>query len=129
MIDWYAWSRKGGVSYDYLEPNQAPEVYRITLDDLLACLKDQGSSVEPGDILLIRTGWVTQYKTKDLAELERLHNLADIEKPETIGLQIDERLLKWLWEGRFSAIGADNKSVETWSSNCPRLVMHGMILC
>ena len=37
----------------------------IEPDELTACLADQGVAVEPGDILLIRTGWLSWYRSLD----------------------------------------------------------------
>ena len=34
----------------------------ITTDDLTACLAAQGTTVETGDIILMRTGWMTWYR-------------------------------------------------------------------
>ncbi len=37
----------------------------ITADDLASCLERQGTTVETGDILLIRTGWLAWYRGLD----------------------------------------------------------------
>jgi kynurenine formamidase len=40
---------------------QLPDSYEITDDDLTGALEEQGVSLEPGDVVLIHTGWGAQW--------------------------------------------------------------------
>ena len=46
-------------------PLRQGEADAITVDDLRACLADQGTAVDSGDILLVRTGYITWYRSLD----------------------------------------------------------------
>jgi kynurenine formamidase len=71
----------------------------ITTDELEQCAAAQGVEVGSGDVLLVRTGWVTQY-----AEDPKLYHEA---QP---GLAVST--VPWLVERDVAVIGADNVSVE-----------------
>lgn len=66
--------------------------------------------IQIGDILLIRTGFYEAY-TK-LTDTERI----EIAKPTSgwIGLQASEDMADFLHDSYFSAVVADNPSVEAW---------------
>ena len=48
-------------------PLRQGEADVITAADLLVCLADQGTPLEAGDVLLLRTGYVTWYRSLDRA--------------------------------------------------------------
>ncbi len=75
--------------------------YRINADDLKGALKKQGVQLQPGDVVLIRTGQAQFY-----AEASKyLHNFP--------GINLDA--VKWLVEEQgIMLLGADNLSFETF---------------
>jgi kynurenine formamidase len=78
----------------------------ITAHDLTACLKAQRSHLRAGDILLLRTGWVTWYR--------RLDAMGRTEHSETLaapGLSGDD-IPELLWDMQIAAVCADNPAVE-----------------
>ncbi|QYN18112.1 cyclase family protein [Amycolatopsis sp. DSM 110486] len=79
----------------------------ITAADLEACRAACGVEQRPGDILLIRTGWATEYE-RALAS-ERAAVREDTTGP---GLAADEALLAYLWDWGISALACDNIAVE-----------------
>lgn len=81
----------------------------IEPDDLLGTLEAQGSEVEPGDILLLRTGWVAWYRGLD-AEARRA--LGD--SFAAPGLRPGIVMARTLWDLHIAAIGADNPALEVW---------------
>ena len=89
-----------------IEPD-APEP--ITPDDVTGTLAAQGTEVEPGDVLLLRTGWLSWYRTLD--ESRRTAMAASFAAP---GLQPSEDTCRMLWDMHVAAIGADNPAVEVW---------------
>lgn len=81
----------------------------ITADELLATLAAQGTDVEVGDVLLVRTGWLGWYHGLDLdarAAMATGH--------ESPGLHPEERTAEVLWDLHVAAVGADNPSLEIW---------------
>lgn len=76
-----------------------PEAYEITPDDLQAALKRQKLSLEPGDAVLIHTGWA-RFWGKDNAQYGR--------RSPGIGVAAAE----WLAKQNPMLVGADNTSVE-----------------
>jgi kynurenine formamidase len=71
-------------------------------------LRAQGVELQPGDILLIRTGWASFYFGEMTAE-EKAAFSADLRCP---GLAQSRETLAWLWEHRFAMVAADNLGLE-----------------
>ncbi len=84
--------------------------YGITPDDLDSTLAAQGTTLEDGDVLLLRTGWTTWYRAAD--DATRAGLTTQLSAP---GLRPGEEMLRWLWNHHVAAIGADNPAVEA----CP----------
>lgn len=84
----------------------------IEPDDVLATLAAQGSPLEEGDILLMRTGWTEWYETE--TDDEWRARAADRTQLAAPGLPSGERTAEFLWDLHIAAIGADNPSVEVW---------------
>jgi kynurenine formamidase len=81
----------------------------ITPDDLDATLAAQGTTIETGDVLLLRTGWTAWYRSTDAATREALPQ--QLRSP---GLRPGQDMLRWLWDHHIAAIGADNPALEIW---------------
>jgi len=84
----------GWKGVDHLQLGEA-----ITADDLDACAAAQGVTIQPGDLLLLRTGWMRIFSTE--------RALFDSGEPG-----IDESTIPWLKQHDIVAIGADNQAVE-----------------
>jgi hypothetical protein len=82
----------------------------IEPDDLTNTLAAEGVSVEPGDILLVRTGWLSWYRSLD--EPAR-HGLAGAGL-RTCGLRPGDSTARVLWNLHIAAVAADNPAVEVW---------------
>ncbi|HMN29411.1 MAG TPA: cyclase family protein [Caldilineaceae bacterium] len=84
----------------------------VTAADLDACAAAQGVTVQPGDLLLVRTGWIRIFG-RDRA----LYNQGEP--------GIDESTIPWLKEHDIVAVGADNQAVEVLAEiPPPRLPVH-----
>lgn len=83
----------------------------IPAADLIGTLEAQGSSVRPGDILLVRTGWIEWYLGTD-ADTRRV--IANRTKLVTPGLDAAEEMAELLWDWQIAAIAADNPALEVW---------------
>jgi kynurenine formamidase len=81
----------------------------ITIEDVESCLQQEGAAIQTGDVLLLRTGWLTWYKGTDQAT--RLALAADLGY-STPGLECTERAAEWLWDRHVAAVVADNPGVE-----------------
>jgi len=101
-----------GIRMDAAEP--------ITPNDILGALAAEKIEVEPGDILLLRTGWLSWYRGLDRAAREGL--AAELAAP---GLEPSEETCRLLWDLHISAIGADNPAVELWP---PEQFIHTVLL-
>jgi kynurenine formamidase len=79
----------------------------ITTDELDATLAAQGTTLETGDVLLLRTGWLAWYRTTDEATRQALPG--DLKAP---GLLPGEDMLRWLWDHHLAAVTSDNPALE-----------------
>lgn len=76
----------------------------VTLDDLQATAEAQGVTIEPRDILLIRTGSIPRYFDEEPD--------AEWEAMTEPGLCYSEDLVEWFAEMEIPFLGADNLGVE-----------------
>jgi hypothetical protein len=83
----------------------------IEPDDLLATLDAQGVSIEPGDVLLVRTGWLGWYRALGQDARDALGHLPSL---ANCGLRPGLDTVRTLWDLHIAAIAADNPSVEVW---------------
>ncbi|GAA1248990.1 cyclase family protein [Prauserella halophila] len=82
----------------------------ITADELRAVASAQDVEIRHGDILCVRTGWLSAYRALDDSE-----RAAMAEKKgdfSSAGLSADESTAQLLWDWRIAAVGADNPAVE-----------------
>jgi kynurenine formamidase len=114
------WAERGlvgrGVLADvarWLEADGRPLTYdkpeAIEPDDVLRCLAEQGVEVEPGDVLMIRTGWLGWYLERSAevrAEMAKEH--------ANPGLRPGVKTAQILWDLHIAAVAADNPALEVW---------------
>jgi kynurenine formamidase len=79
----------------------------IPLEDLIATLEAQKTTVWPGDVLLIRVGWTQAYLGLTQAEKEELAR--DTKCP---GIEGSARTAQWLWDQHFAAVASDAPGLE-----------------
>jgi kynurenine formamidase len=85
-----------------------PENYAITAEDLEACARDAGVTVERGDVLLVRTGYASKWKD------ERAYlNAAGVSRSGNV----------WVGERRVRAVGADNVAWDCMTETDPQTNM------
>jgi len=85
-----------------------PQNYAITADDLEGCARAGGIDVQPGDVLLVRTGYASCW-TDQAAYL----NAAGVSKSGNI----------WAAEKRVVAVGADNMAWDAMTERDPQTNM------
>ena len=91
------------LKYDTADP--------IEPDEIAECLAAQGTVLEAGDILLMRTGWIGWYSQQSYEERSRMAQVSELRTP---GLRSNEKTAEVLWNMHIAALGADNPAVEVW---------------
>lgn len=79
----------------------------IGLSDITSALSAQGSALEPGDLLLLHTGWAEWF-----LELNAADRAAAKAKRHTTGVAQSSDFLAWLWDSRIALLGTDTFAVE-----------------
>lgn len=108
LVDVERYLRENGRPID---PQQRVTISAEMLDDTLAW---QGTRLVRGDVLVLRTGWLTWYLSLNRSARDalggKLHNGADgMDAP---GLDPGRATAAWLWDHGISAIAADNPALE-----------------
>jgi kynurenine formamidase len=81
----------------------------FTLADLKGALESQGTTLKPGTILLVRTGWMESYERCTPEQKGALSSFANV---KAIGIEATREMAAWLWDQRVAAIGTDSPGVE-----------------
>jgi hypothetical protein len=81
----------------------------IEPSDVLATLDAQGVTVEEGDILLLRTGWVSWYRGLDTDGRQALAGSL-----LACGLRPGADTARMLWDLHIAAVAGDNPALEVW---------------
>ncbi len=78
--------------------------HQVSLGEVEACLREEGVEVEPGDMVLLRTGSLERYRREGGAAF-----FADYSEP---GLSYDEDLFEWVDTHGVLGIGSDTLANE-----------------
>jgi kynurenine formamidase len=101
LLDVARWAEAEGQRIDALAGEE------ITAAQLRACADAQDVVLKPGDIVCIRTGWVSAYRALD-EDARRSPSLG----ATFTGLRADEETARLVWDTRLAAISADNPALE-----------------
>jgi len=106
------------------------ERHGITPPELEEILSWEHTKLEGGDILLVRTGWLSWYLSLDdegrNGMAGRLHN--EEGGMECPGLDPAEATAAWLWNNQVPAIAADNPALEALVVRKEEGFLHRLIL-
>lgn len=116
------WARRGiagrGVLLDVARflasegrPIDARESVGVTVADLEACRVAQGVEIRPGDVLLVRTGWIAWYLQLDAVTRRMISSPANFKAP---GLAAGEEMARYLWDLHVVAACSDCPALEAW---------------
>jgi kynurenine formamidase len=105
LIDVFGFRKARGVAINPL----TRETY--TLEEIQGALEAQGTTLRPGAILLIRTGWMESYEACSADEKQAL---APMDKLTSAGIEASRRMVEWLWNNKVAAVGTDCPAVEAF---------------
>jgi kynurenine formamidase len=91
-------------------PIDAESSDSIEPEDVMATLEAEQVTVEAGDVLLLRTGWLAWYRTLGHDGRAALAS-GEFRSP---GLRPGTATARLLWDLHIAAIGVDNPAVEVW---------------
>lgn len=80
----------------------------VGVEELQEILEHQRTTLETGDILCLRFGWLDAYRRVNGAG----GDTSSIDERFS-GLSADDDVVRFLWEHRVAAVGADNPAVES----------------
>jgi len=86
----------------------------ITVDELEAARAAAGVEWQPGDVLLLHTGFLGWY-VRQRADVREA--MAEPGALRAVGLAHDEAMARYLWNAHIAAIASDNPSLEVWPAD------------
>ena len=108
LIDAFGFRKAMGRDVRPLEPDV------FTLADLKGALEYQRTTLRPGSILLVRTGWMESYER---CTPEQKQGMSSFENVKSAGIEAAREMVAWLWDQRVAAIGTDCPAVEPLPSD------------
>jgi kynurenine formamidase len=117
LLDVQAWAAANSVD---LDPAARTMITTAMLD---AVVEWQGCAVQPGDVLLIRTGWLTWMRSQSPnVDLGHLASMA------CVGLDPRATTAEWLWNRQVAAVAADNPTLEVLPMTRENGLLHRRML-
>ncbi|KAL8865722.1 MAG: hypothetical protein Q9174_006734, partial [Haloplaca sp. 1 TL-2023] len=104
LLDFRSWSLENGIEYNPFKTGS------ISLQQMWAVLKAQGTEVRFGDILFIRSGYIDAYNRLDQSQI---NDFASVMPPHFSGVEQSLEVLEWIWNN-FAAVAGDQPSFECW---------------
>ncbi|OAP57931.1 hypothetical protein AYL99_08669 [Fonsecaea erecta] len=102
LIDYKAYADRKGIKYS---PFAA---HKITIMAVEEIAREHGITFRPGDVFLLRTGYVEDIsQAKNEEEQIKMNSSVD-----SIGIEDTVEAVKWFWDQHFSAVAADNPGFE-----------------
>lgn len=108
LIDIDAVLGGAGVGFDPASPRL------ITVGELDAARQAAGAEWQPGDVLLLYTGFLGWHVRQEAAVREAMAERGAL---RNVGLAHDEEMARYLWNAHVAAVVSDNPSVEVWPSD------------
>jgi kynurenine formamidase len=105
LIDIDATLGGAGTGFDPASPRA------ISVTELDAARQAAGVDWQPGDVLLLHTGFLGWHVRQEAAVREAMAERGAL---RNIGLAHDEEMARYLWNAHVAAVVSDNPSVEVW---------------
>jgi kynurenine formamidase len=123
LVDIDRFLRAGGVVLDQTTSDL------IVKDQLQDCMKGQNVQVMPGDILLVRTGWMQWYLEEATAgQKEKMSGDALAGALTYPGLGPADEMVEFVWNLHVAAVASDNPGLDAWPPTPERGWMHFHLL-
>ncbi|CAK7216601.1 hypothetical protein SCUCBS95973_002862 [Sporothrix curviconia] len=107
LLDWAAWVAS--------QPDRGPydpfSAHAIPLAELQAVARAQAVTFRPGDILLVRSGWLAAYQA--LSDEDKIA-LARRPHRTFVGVDGSREMMAWHWAQGFAAVAGDTNAYEAW---------------
>jgi kynurenine formamidase len=103
LIDYATYADKNSIAQDPLGR------FGIPLSVIKQIAQESGIKFQPGDIFILRTGFVKGYNQ---ASQEKRKELAERTPPQFCGIGQGRETTEWLWERQFAAVVADSPAFE-----------------
>lgn len=117
LLDVAGWADRGGQPLAPLAGN------RIEASTLQQVANDEGVTLQEGDILCIRTGWVAAYRA-----LTTQQRAAPELSTRFSGLRANEEMARFIWNSRAGAVTTDNPGFECAPGNAEDGFLHRRLL-
>lgn len=110
LLDWRWHALCRGIEYSPFSK------YSITIEELKAIASYSGIEFTPGDILLVRTGWMAEFITLTDVQKEVVYK-SDV--GECCGVENSEDSTEWHRDMGFRAVITDSRKYEVWPPPLP----------
>ncbi|KAF2665807.1 hypothetical protein BT63DRAFT_463993 [Microthyrium microscopicum] len=117
LLDYVAYMAKKGKEFDPMSKHP------ISLPEIKEMIADQGLELLPGDLLLVRSGWIKWYEEN--SEERRREKITN--GGAWIGVHGNQETLEWLWNNHFCAVASDSIGFEQFP-NDPGYSLHNWLL-
>jgi hypothetical protein len=97
-------------------PFSPGEPYAIRVADLELARERAGIAYQPGDVVVVRTGFMQWYS--ELDDTAR-RALAAFDDPPFAGLEVSEDIARYIWNTHAGALVSDNTSIEVRGAESP----------
>lgn len=104
LLDYVSYAERHGIQYTPMSSHQ------ITPAVLKKMAKEANVEFLPGDILLVRSGWIKWYEGNSVEQRRKYINNGDA----WIGVLGCEATLEFLWNNRIAAVAGDSIGWEVW---------------
>ncbi|KIW87778.1 uncharacterized protein Z519_11752 [Cladophialophora bantiana CBS 173.52] len=118
LLDYRSWAAHQGIEYSPIER------HAISEKDLEAVAAWQGTRFRQGDILLVRSGFVTWYKEANAEERRR----GTVDGSTWAGVEGTRDSVEWFWDRHFAAVGGDANVFEAWPAKEDRWRLHDNLI-
>ena len=88
---------------------------------LEATARHQGVRIEPGDILMLRFGWLGHRLNQVRQDAETGADTLSGTQLVSVGLEQSHETAAWLWDHRVALAAADNVALEVWPATASEL--------
>jgi hypothetical protein len=119
LLDLGRWAARQGLGFD------PAGLSHYSAEQLVATAAEQKVSLETGDILLVRTGWIQWYCSLDRAE--RI-SLARKWPHDVAGLRQGDDSLRFIWNNHFAAVASDSPTFEAYPPDPDKGALHETII-